>query len=92
MQHVTEILKELMSKVVAIKQKVQESANSSANSNGGRKQPCNGDGKNDAIPGSSRDGVLDQESEKSDVDPDDEPEMTEGDGIFFRRLLWRLHL
>ena len=80
----TEILKELMSKVAAIEQKVQEGANNSSNSNAGRKRPRDGDVDNDAMPGSSRDGVDDQESEKSDVDPDDNPETTEGDGLSFR--------
>ena len=36
------------------------------------------------MPGSSRNEIDDQESEKSDVDPDDEPETTEGDGLSFR--------
>ena len=79
----TEMLKELMSKVVAIEQKVQEGANSSANSSGGQKRPHNGNSKNDAMPGSSHDGIDDQESEKSDLDPDDELETTEGDGLSF---------
>ena len=70
--------------MVAIKQKVQDSANSSANSSGGWKQPRNGDGENDALPGLSRDGVDDQESEKSDMDPDNELETTEGDGLSFQ--------
>ena len=35
------------------------------------------------MPGSSHDGIDDQESEKSDLDPDDEMEMTEGDGLSF---------
>lgn len=36
------------------------------------------------MPGLSHDEVDDQENEKSDVDPDDEPETTEGDGLSFQ--------
>ena len=69
----TEMLKELMPKVAAIEQKVQEGANSSANINDGRKQPRNGDDENDAMPGLSPNGVDNQESKKSDMYLDDEP-------------------
>ena len=93
----TEMVKELISKVEAIEQKVQEGANGSANSNGGRKRHSDGDGENDAMPGLSRNGIDNQESKKSDMDLDDEPDTTEGDGLSFwlseeGRPLWRLHL
>jgi len=76
----TEMLKELMEKMSSLEKQVQEGASCK----GGQKRPRDSEGEDSAMPGSSRDGVDDQESEKSDLDSDDEPGTTEGDGLSFR--------
>ena len=88
-----EILKELMEKMSSLEKQVQEGASCK----GGQKQPRDSEGEDSAMPGSSRDGVDNQESEKSDLDPDDELGTTKGDGLSFgyqrkEKPLWRRHL
>ena len=74
------MLKELMEKMSSLEKQVQEGASRK----GGQKRPRDSEGEDSAMPGLSRDGVDDQESEKSDLDTDDEPGTTEGDGLSFR--------
>ena len=78
-----ELLNDLMSKVSALQGDVSALQQQGPTGNG-RKRSHDGD-SSDAIPGSSRDGDDDPESERSDLDPDDATDVVpEGDGLSFQ--------